>query len=298
MRAALEGHPANAGFLREEAALGVVFLTEEDDCSARSTRLFARDDPAMGPLESFRCTRFGVQCSEGGQTPDEMNHTGVKRGCAASRGVASGSVMLVDDVAPYREFLRGLKRDPRRVAVAGLVGPVGPLVVGPRIPRSGGAESQAVAHVCTYPAPGGGGLAEPVPDDEGLAEPAPRMHDFLGGFQDRSAIGSICEDDLAAGVVGIGELFRTAMGSPCLAVRPADVDPIAGGLQVDCLVEDVLGEESTDIGPCAAGASARPCWRIEEALEVCRGPQALQLAVRRDVAPDPATVTRMRCVVD
>jgi hypothetical protein len=40
MRAALDDHPANAGFLRPEAILGVFFLMDEDDCSAKSTALF------------------------------------------------------------------------------------------------------------------------------------------------------------------------------------------------------------------------------------------------------------------
>src|SRR5262249_38732614 len=81
MRAALDHNPSNVGFLRPQAVLGVVFLTDEDDCSAKSTMLFGPDSGLLGALQSFRCTRFGVTCADGGQTPEEMNTVGAKSGC-------------------------------------------------------------------------------------------------------------------------------------------------------------------------------------------------------------------------
>src|SRR5690606_11799852 len=48
MRRALDGSVAeNAGFLRADAVLGVVFLTDEDDCSARVPALFDPDNPDL-----------------------------------------------------------------------------------------------------------------------------------------------------------------------------------------------------------------------------------------------------------
>jgi hypothetical protein len=101
MRAALDGHPMNAGFLRPEAMLGVVFLGDEDDCSVTSTAMFM-NSPALGPLESFRCTQFGVTCEGGGRTPDEMKQVGEKSGGGANEGSD-----LVDGVVAYRDFLHG-----------------------------------------------------------------------------------------------------------------------------------------------------------------------------------------------
>jgi hypothetical protein len=77
VRAALDGNPANAGFLRPGATLGVIFLTDEDDCSVRSPTLFSPANAVLGPLESFRCTRFGVTCEDGGGTPDEIRERAV-----------------------------------------------------------------------------------------------------------------------------------------------------------------------------------------------------------------------------
>jgi len=57
----------NEDFLRSDAALVVVVVTDEDDCSAQNTELFnpAGDiNSTLGGLSSFRCTEFGVVCDE------------------------------------------------------------------------------------------------------------------------------------------------------------------------------------------------------------------------------------------
>src|SRR5262249_37089219 len=56
--------PENAGFLRPDAILGIVFVTNEDDCSAPDdSDLF---DPSLtaqyGFVSSYRCTNWGIQC--------------------------------------------------------------------------------------------------------------------------------------------------------------------------------------------------------------------------------------------
>ncbi len=53
----------NPNFMRDDALLGIIVLSDEDDCSATSPALF---DPAqittLGPLNSFRCFKFGTTC--------------------------------------------------------------------------------------------------------------------------------------------------------------------------------------------------------------------------------------------
>src|SRR5688572_472844 len=67
MKRALNGsQQKNNGFLREDAFLAVIFVADEDDCSAADTQVFDTsqtgvDDP-LGPLSSFRCFEFGVEC--------------------------------------------------------------------------------------------------------------------------------------------------------------------------------------------------------------------------------------------
>jgi hypothetical protein len=283
MRAALDNNPANAGFLRAEAMLGVVFLADEDDCSAKSTALFGPESAALGALQSFRCMRFGVTCTEGGATAEAMNQPGPKSGCAASTGSD-----FLDDIGPYRDFLLGLKRDPRRVVVAGILGPTEPFAVELRAAPGGGTPQPGTAHSCTYSGPAG----------LEVADPAVRLRGFLDGFPDRSAFTSICERDLSGGLVRVAEVFRRSIGSPCVETVLADAKPGTGGFQADCVVEDLIGASAIEIEACEANLSARPCWRLEPDPATCTGFLNLKLVVQRGAAPDPATVTRMRCAVE
>ena len=86
---------ANPGFLRQGAALGVVILTDEDDCSAANNQLFdasqqGLNDP-LGPLTSFRCFEFGVTCACPGHAKCTRHTTGARTGCKPLTG---GSMML------------------------------------------------------------------------------------------------------------------------------------------------------------------------------------------------------------
>lgn len=53
------------GFIRGKAALAVIILSNEDDCSAKQDSFYDPSDPLLGPLNSYRCFQFGVTCAEG-----------------------------------------------------------------------------------------------------------------------------------------------------------------------------------------------------------------------------------------
>ncbi len=111
----------NPGFLRAGALLAIVFLTDEDDCSAAIPALYdpsqqAPTDP-LGPLSSFRCARFGYGCAQ------PLNSAGVKTGCAPAG-------TWLHPVASYVSFFKGLK-PAGKVFVAAIAGPSSPIAVGP-----------------------------------------------------------------------------------------------------------------------------------------------------------------------
>jgi hypothetical protein len=58
-----------------------VIIADEDDCSVRDPALLGPDSQQLGPLQSFRCTQFGVVCD-----PDDLFP-----GAAARRGRARSS---------------------------------------------------------------------------------------------------------------------------------------------------------------------------------------------------------------
>ncbi len=278
MKAALDNNPANAGFLRPDALLGVVFLTDEDDCSIKTPAMFGPESPTLGPLQSFRCTRFGVRCTVGGTTPDAMNTVGAKSGCTGTTG---GQFMT--DVAPFRTFLTSLKGDTRLVVTAAITGPTTPFAVELRTPPGGGTGNPAVAHSCTYT--GAQGLE--------VADPPARIQQFLDLFPDASASETICQQDLSGSLGVIGQLVSRGIGAPCIVVPLTDVDPNMPGAQYDCVVEETVGTVVTTIPACGTA----PCWRFETDTTTCTQGAHLKLVVDRASPPDPASVTRMRCRV-
>lgn len=280
MRAALDNNPNNNGFIRSQANLAVVFLTDEDDCSAKDPALFSPDGSPQGPLQSFRCTRFGVTCAVGGATPDAMNAVGAKDQCTA----ATGSQILLD-VAPFRDFLVTLKGEVSRIAVAGIVGNPTPVATELRLINN--QNQPALAHSCTFQ---NGSLTE-------VADPAIRLETFFNLFPNNSGLSTICQGDLAGSLDLVGQLVAKSIGVPCITTLLADTDPNTAGVQPDCIVEDVLGATVTPIQPCDAAATPT-CWRVVSDPTVCPLVPQLRLEVVRDAMPDPATITRMRCALD
>lgn len=282
MRRALANTTANPGFLRPDALLAVVFLTDEDDCSAKTASLFAAGDTgALGPLNSFRCTRFGVTCAQGGTTTDEMNQIGTKSGCTAST-----TSTVVESISVFRDFLLGLKSDPRKVVVGGIMGNTTPFAVEQRQINS--MSTIALARSCTYQ--GATGVE--------VADPGVRMKAFFDAFPDRSTSTTICQPDLSAGLTQIATLLNRAVGSPCVnSAILADVDASTPGLQPDCLVDDKAGSMTTPIAACRSPETA-PCWKLVSDPVKCPALDNLRLEIVRSEAPRPDTVTTMRCILE
>ena len=72
----------NAGFLRQDAYLGIVFITNEDDCSAQNPGVFTNQSTdffmssRLGPPGNFRCAEFGYLC--GGARPSRNAPNGLE----------------------------------------------------------------------------------------------------------------------------------------------------------------------------------------------------------------------------
>ncbi len=124
----------NPGFLRnnpsrDDALLVVVFISDEDDCSASNHDIFKVGFDPNSPICMgcfFRCFNHGVTCDVNGET------FGPRKDC---RPESSGKYLHKLD--RYIEFFRNLKRtpegkpDPSRVIMAAIAGPTSPVVVGP-----------------------------------------------------------------------------------------------------------------------------------------------------------------------
>jgi hypothetical protein len=170
MQRALENKgTVNQGFLRPDALLAVIFVTDGDDCSVSDASVF---DPSMiamlGPSTRFRCTRWGVICD--GQTVASPGSYG---SCAPLR---EPNTPYLRDPQTYVDYLTGsLKRDRNLVFVGVVAGDASPFVVD---------------------APGGDSVLDPSCTSAGGAGAVPPVRLGYVAGQLNSAVVRICAGDL------------------------------------------------------------------------------------------------------
>jgi hypothetical protein len=290
---ALNNNPANAGFLRPNAYLALIFIQDEDDCSFAKSTILGNDTATLGPLQSFRCNRFGHTCAQGGADSTAMNAVGPKGGC-----VSNDNSAYLTKVGDYVSFFKGLKSTPENVIVAAIAGPTTPYEVELRTPPGGGTAIPAVAHSCTYNGANG-------PE---VADPSTRLKQFLDQFPNRSTFSTICQQDLSGALTQIAQLLRTVIGSPCIEGKLADVDPTTAGPQYDCSVSDVRNygkaNQTEEVLPQCNNASApasstnKPCWSIQTDTMNCTAGDHLTLKIERNEAPAADTHVISYCVTE
>jgi hypothetical protein len=249
MRLALDDHPENAGFLREDSFLTVLFLTDEDDCSAADPRLFDASDLSLGPLSSFRCFEQGVTCDV-----NDRDTPGPRTGCVPREDPES----LLHPVSRYVDFLGGL-RDPLLLSVAAIAGPV-----------NDGAAS------VSQDASGWPQLDPTCTAASGTATPAFRLAALARAFNTPDALAwaftSICSATYVSALDGLGEDLRRMSATACTGYPLAGcADPAAahgepgdGNVCNDaCLPQCEVREVEQRDTPGEA------TWWVPPCLEVC-----------------------------
>jgi hypothetical protein len=185
--------PENAGFLRPEAHLAVVIVTDEDDCSAPSdTDLFHMDLP--GQTSSTRCALRGHLC--GGSPPPAAPFTAPMATCQPAEG---GPLIPVQTLV---DRLRASKRDPdRQLTVAAVFGmPAAHPEIDYRIiPTMQGVDYGAV---CSSVA--------------GTAAMGLRVARFVQAFGVAGSSFDVCQDDFRPTIQGVGRAIVRRLTSACL----------------------------------------------------------------------------------
>jgi hypothetical protein len=196
--------PDNAGFLRDDAYLAVIMLTNEDDCSVPAdSQLFntavssVNDQPPLGGLWSYRCNEFGHVCDQ----PLPHFATGLPTTLTNCRSAEkTDGLYHLTPVADFVSFLLAV-RAPDHLFVAALTGPPQPYTVHARAAQfaNGSTEMQPeISHSCTAA-------------DGSYADPAVRLGQFIGSFGPNGAFESLCADDLGASVTRIAQKLVGAM---------------------------------------------------------------------------------------
>lgn len=286
----------NAGFLRDDAVLAIVLLTNEDDCSAPSnTKLYSENGSPeslanpLGPLTyGYRCNRYGHLC-----TDPKTGAKGVMPPLTPPPGATGNPpiVTLTDcesndtdsgmltPVSKFISDIRHLKQDPEnQILVAAIMAPPAPYAVtwAPGETSNHTTEDwPIVMHSCG--AAGAGDVNPAATDlisDGSFGDPGVRIAQFLNGFSD-SVTASICAPSYASALTAIATRINQKFAPPCLTGRIART---AAGTP-DCSVTDRLfdardGTWSEQTVPnCDETGNQTPCWRLQPAAagSTCTG---------------------------
>ena len=283
--AALHNTKENAGFLRADALLTVVFVTNEDDGSAAPNAKFyeqAGNDPSgggtYGQYTTYRQTRFAVDCG-GAPIPYGMPIP-LLSNCAAAPNPMAADVNLAYDLSRYTDYFTkdakfgGVKVNHDDVILVGIDGPedhVETLLVDPSkgntpyvacaSPMLSSTCNEALQHSCENNVQPGF-----------FGDPAVRLNAVINAA-DNHQIASICGDDLKQTpdftntLTKVAELISIHL-TGCLN---APIASRADGTP-DCVVEDVIADPSggpdtvVEIASCAENGHVTPCWQYNDLL--------------------------------
>ncbi len=202
-RASDPNDPVNAGFLRADALLAIVILTDEDDCSLPADSLLGDTSSGtdvgstLGPLTSFRCTEYGVICD--GFQRDPANPAALRR-----PGPMGGyrNCRPNDDglgVPEPRHRLRSVREMVARIqALKPPSATIVEVIGGPAPPE--GAFDVEVGTAGGAPVPV---LALSCQGGAGPANPGVRLQAFLEAWHPTRRILPICQQSLADVLAGI-----------------------------------------------------------------------------------------------
>jgi hypothetical protein len=297
----LGSNESQKAFLRPEAYLGVVILTDEDDCSAPSdTSMYNTNQRAEA--WSLRCATRGHECDDTSLAYPTTGPISVPYASCRARMDASCDTANVDTsvattcnpLVSIKELASAIKQlksdDPalaeEKILVAGIYGRQRDgdtsvpaykidLTPDPNKPDDPNAKVWDYWPICYDPdfPPSGSGFDKTAAEHG--ATGGLRLDAFLAQFPEKNRRAySICERDFGPAMQGIGEALDTLMGDLCVPYKLVDKskDP---GLQADCRVAfriprtvekdgkvTVTYEERAESLPACDGSGTVPCWEV------------------------------------
>jgi len=281
----------NAGFLRDDAYLAIILITNEDDCSGpngAASPLFSDSygtlASTLGPPRGYRCNEFGHLCGSPLAPPPRLAPNGdVKAKVTLDGCVPAEDQGMLIPVATFATAIKQLKPDPdNQILVAAITGPTTPYTVSWADPPTTDGPWPVVDHSCVATA-------------TSYADPAVRISDWVKQFHRNGVLQSICDDDFRFSMTRIADEIGRVIGPQCVnaAFADRDGDP-SNGLQYDCTaLAHASGATDVPVPACADAPSARPCWRLTEddgckpAAESPTGAVSRRLIIDRNDASQP-----------
>lgn len=248
---ALDYRVDNLGFYRDEATLGLVVVATKDDCSANYTllgnELFSAAPGAdLGPLTSFRCFEFGVQCAD-----SDPRSPGVKSDCQDLPDSSDGGVddSLMKPATVYANAVKQLKGG-RPFIAAVLSGNTASIEVElnaqsePQLKRS---TDCSLSPITTYP--------------------AVRLQSFANAAGP-NLFYSLCNFDMIALDLEFISLYENQAVERCFDTDLVDMDLNMPDLQPDCTIKLVANPGTTqetvieEPQRCDLVDQMETCWEV------------------------------------
>lgn len=224
----------NDGFLRDEALLAVVLMTDEDDCAVADSRIFG-DDDSLGPL--------GMRCFN---NPD-----------------------LQTPVADLVESVRRVKAQADRMVFAGIVG-VPPDLASESPDFAAVLADERMQLTVDFSPEGGGNRFVPTCDVDGvgIAFAPRRIVEWLGGLDDAGSeaiVQSICQADLAGPAGAVARAIERKLLLPdCTSAAVSSADrPLHCALYETRWDRSACGGAAIDRGIVGDARVCQICQRSE-----------------------------------
>ncbi|HET6584480.1 MAG TPA: vWA domain-containing protein [Nannocystaceae bacterium] len=273
------------GFVRSNAILSVVFVTDEVDCSNNKDfqSIFLTvdqggnqasldafwTDPTAGSPTSAVCWNAGVACTGGPGTYDECHSENYD--VEGNAGV-DGNQAVLYPVSRYIDFVQEVE-DNKREFTPGQEVLVALITGVPPGYESGDvdityADATNMQEQIDFGI--GAGCTNNSTTPVGTARPPVREREFAEAFMvaDDRNLFSICANDFSPALESIAEKIRDQIKPACMPACVADTDPVDPGLQPQCnLVQEAPrpggGIDETPVPQCGAGGA------VPDGADVC-----------------------------
>lgn len=289
----------NADFLRSDAYLGIVILTNEDDCSApANTNIFSLNTGNggsnqqnianyLGPVANYRCNggpEGGHLCQDPGMGNTKIvpplnppsDATGNILNLTSCQDNDSGNSGLIP-VSQFVNDVRALKPDPdNQILVAAITAPASPYGVA-WVPEQNGQNTQPgelwpqVMHSCGA---AGGDNVNPMatmnPTDGSFGDPGVRITQFVTSFSN-SVVASICDASYASSMKAIATKLGALITPPCITQK---IQNDSNGNPMCSVIENVTNNnvtQRTAIPYCGSNGNSAPCWNLMNGTGTCSG---------------------------
>jgi len=245
----------NDGFLRPEAFLAVILITNEDDCSVPDDSDLV--DPQqttmsspLGPLWSWRCNEFGHLCQDqaGNLVPPARGPANDLQGCVSNDTDSGKLTKLSDEIT----FLKSLKADPNQIFVAAITGPATPYSVEMIMQGNDTELHPNVKHSCPLPANNSGEYADP----------SVRIQQWVQAFGGHGLLETICAATFAPALMQIGQELSKLLGPQCITDKLVN----SGNGPTCSVVDQYITNGQTvakAVPSCASNGGNPDCWSLD-----------------------------------